>query len=250
MMNSITTLLFVTALVTGSAFCESGQPQSCAPEAEKKVIAVILGKDITADEEEDLSRLIVQPLLEQFVKENKLEPTDDDLDVFVRRSEEIQRERMITLGKDKLRLDEELKSPLLSPKERAAKEAHLKNINFILKSDLEMKKKNLGKEEEHRKGQRAIGQHFVKMWKINQALYAKYKGRVIFQQAGPEPLDAYRDFLKEQEREGAFQIVDKGIAVSFWKYYTDDSMHVFSPKEEAAKMMNTPWWLMKKEEKK
>lgn len=86
--------------------------------------------------------------------------------------------------------------------------------------------------------------------KGNSALYAKYKGRVIFQQGGPEPLDAYREFLKEQEQKGVFKIMDQGAKKAFWNYYTDDSMHVFTPAEKAAELINTPWWLMKKEEEK
>jgi hypothetical protein len=60
-----------------------------------------------------------------------------------------------------------------------------------------------GMEDQMRLMKRQIAQQFVKSWKINKALYAQYGGRVIFQQAGVEPLDAYRDFLKEQEKKGA-----------------------------------------------
>ena len=56
-------------------------------------------------------------------------------------------------------------------------------------------------------------------------------GRVIFQQAGPEPLDACRDFLKEQQKMRAFQILDTKHEAS---------------KEEGARFINTPWWLMEK----
>ena len=32
----------------------------------------------------------------------------------------------------------------------------------------------------------------IRQWKINKALYDQYGGRIIYQQLGPEPLDAYR----------------------------------------------------------
>ena len=68
---------------------------------------------------------------------------------------------------------------------------------------------------------------------------------MIFQQAGAEPLDAYRDFLKEQEKNGAFKIMDKTDESEFWKYFTNDAMHKFYSKDEGAKFINTPWWMMK-----
>ena len=91
---------------------------------------------------------------------------------------------------------------------------------------------------------RQMARSFVKSWKINKALYEKYGGRVIFQQAGPEPLDAYRDFLKEQEKKGAFQIRDKQYEPEFWRYFTNDAMHTFYDKDDGTKFINTPWWLM------
>jgi hypothetical protein len=101
-----------------------------------------------------------------------------------------------------------------------------------------------GMEDQMRLMKRQIAQQFVKSWKINKALYAQYGGRVIFQQAGVEPLDAYRDFLKEQEKKGAFQIIDKQYEPEFWRYFTNDAMHRFCDKNEGAKFINTPWWMM------
>ena len=46
----------------------------------------------------------------------------------------------------------------------------------------------------------------IRQWKSNRQLYREYGGRVIFQQFGPEPLDAYRRFLEEQQNAGAFEV--------------------------------------------
>ena len=89
-----------------------------------------------------------------------------------------------------------------------------------------------------------MARNFVQSWKVNQALFKEYKGRVIFQQAGPEPLDAYRDFLKEYEKKGAFRILDKTYEAGFWCYFTNEDMHVFYPEDEGAEIINTPWWMM------
>jgi hypothetical protein len=88
----------------------------------------------------------------------------------------------------------------------------------------EMEERSKGMEEKLRPVKRKSARMFVKRWMVNKALFAKYGGRVIFQQAGAEPLDAYRDFLKEQEKYGAFQILDKQYQAPFWRYFTNDAM--------------------------
>jgi hypothetical protein len=136
-----------------------------------------------------------------------------------------------------------LKSPI-SEKDRKDKEAQLQSIEKILKTKRDLKELSGGMEEQMRTARRNLAQRFVRAWKINKALYAKYGGRIIFQQGGVEPLDAYRDFLKEQEKKGTFQIVDKNYEAPFWKYFTNDAMHTFYAKEEGEKFINTPWWMM------
>ena len=80
-------------------------------------------------------------------------------------------------------------------------------------------------------------------------MYEKYGGRVIFQQAGPEPVDAYRDFLKEKERQKAFQIYDPKLNEAFWDYFVNGG-HTFYSKEEGEKSMKNPWWEMEADIKK
>jgi hypothetical protein len=99
-------------------------------------------------------------------------------------------------------------------------------------------------EEEMRAANLEVAKSFVTTWKVNKAFYDQYGGRVIFQQFGPEPVDAYRDFLKEQEREGAFEILDPQYEDEFWDNFVNDSSHSFLSAEEGKEAMTTPWWLM------
>lgn len=95
-------------------------------------------------------------------------------------------------------------------------------------------------EEEWREAARKT----IRRYKINRALYEQYGGRVIFQQLGPEPIDAYRAFLEEQQESGSFRIVDPSLVEEFWAYLTDDRIHSFYPPEEAERVMTRPWWLL------
>jgi len=97
---------------------------------------------------------------------------------------------------------------------------------------------------EGRAAREQIGAAFIRQWKVNRALWQQYGGRIIFQQGGPEPLDAYRQFLEESRSRGDFEILDKGLEDAFWKYYRDDSIHSFyaSGSTEEAQAFATPPW--------
>ena len=86
---------------------------------------------------------------------------------------------------------------------------------------------------------------FIRQWKINRALYQQYGGRIVFQQGGPEPLDAYRKFLDESAARGDFRITNPEIDAGFWRYYRDDSIHEFFKPGSAveAKAFADPPWL-------
>ena len=89
-----------------------------------------------------------------------------------------------------------------------------------------------------------IATAFIRQWKINRALYQHYGGRIIFQQGGPEPLDAYRRFLDESAARGDFRITNPELEAGFWRYYRDDSIHEFfkpGSAEEAKAFADPPW---------
>jgi len=173
-----------------------------------------------------------------------VEPTNQELDDFVSKTKEQEKKQLIKFKKDRKKLLAELKATTLSERERKDKKSQLKTIESILKTMGEMNGRTEGVKKQLRAMERQNARQYVRSWKINKALYAKYGGRVIFQQAGVEPLDAYRDFLREQEKNRAFQILDKKYEASFWRYFTNDAMHTFYPKDDGAKFINTPWWMM------
>jgi hypothetical protein len=83
-------------------------------------------------------------------------------------------------------------------------------------------------------------------YKIYQALYHQYKGRVIFQQAGPEPLDAFRQFFEKQQSKGKFKFYNKDAEDLFWDYYRNVGHTCITDPKEVEKTMNTKWWLQDK----
>jgi hypothetical protein len=88
-----------------------------------------------------------------------------------------------------------------------------------------------------------MSRYMLRNFKVNQALYRTYGGRVIFQQMGPEPLDAYKKLMLAGQKKGTFEIVDRSYDAGFWKYVTDETMHVFVSEKEGRDLMTTQWWL-------
>lgn len=240
-MRSVIAAGLVTA-VAATCLAQAESPET--KDTPEPAIAVVLGKKIAATDRKRISELILKPLFEQYAREQKLEPTPEELDLFVTASEIQQQETLKKFGRDRDRLQEELKAPTLSEQERKDKETKLKQLRNILQSLTADKPLTADEAKQQRAGRRVVAEHFVKAWKVNKALYEKYGGRVIFQQAGPEPLDAYRKFLQEQEQKLAFRIDDEEASAAFWKYFKDDSMHVFlKDREKAADAINRPWWM-------
>jgi hypothetical protein len=92
--------------------------------------------------------------------------------------------------------------------------------------------------------QREMARGIIRQWKINKALYDQFGGRIVYQQLGPEPLDAYREFLRQREADGAFAIPDQALEASFWRFFIDDSIHDFMTPGGAdeARAFTTPPW--------
>jgi hypothetical protein len=239
----ILAFLLMISLTGGAAFAQTPPAQS----SEQKVIAVVLGKKIRVKDKARLNGLIFGTLLERFAQDNRIEPTEEELDTFIRKTGELKRRQQEEddikemVIKKRKQLQAELQSGTLSVGERKTKESSLKKIDKDFRPDGTMRE---AAAEKVRLMKRRMALQFVRRWKINKALFAKYEGRVIFQQVGPEPLDAYRDFLREQEKKGAFKILDEKYKAPFWRYFTNDAMHSFYPDDEGAKFINTPWWMM------
>jgi len=127
---------------------------------------------------------------------------------------------------------------------QAEKDAYVAHVREALSEDPAVPEE-LGEESEQDKAARQeIAAAFIMQWKINRALWKHYGGRIIYQQGGPEPLDAYRNFLEERQAARDFEIADEKLAPGFWRYYRDDSIHSFyepGSSDEAQAFDTAPW---------
>jgi hypothetical protein len=206
----------------------------------------VLGTEIRTSDPEELRYLVLRTLTDRYGTEHGIEVTPDEIDGYLARMaavrEQDRRERDARLAE----IESQLAAPTLADEQRAALSGE-RDMLSQLQRDLAQTPATPQEAAEEAQARRTVAAAFIRQWKINQALYRDYGGRIIFQQGGPEPLDAYRRFLEAQQRQGAFAIADKELEAAFWRYYKDDAIHSFYPtgSAEEAQAFASPWWLTK-----
>lgn len=128
----------------------------------------------------------------------------------------------------------------------AEKAAFVEHLRSALRKDPNFADSGLDAEgsAEEQAAREQIAAAFILQWKINRALYQQYGGRIVYQQGGPEPLDAYRKFLDESAARNDFAIVNQDLEAGFRRYYRDEAIHDFlepGSAEEARAFADPPW---------
>ena len=203
-----------------------------------------LGTVIHTQDAEELRYVILKRLTDRYANEKGITVTQAEKAAYVKRVQEVvqnDRERQLARRNE---LSRKLAAGGLPEAERKALESELDTTNNTLAALGERGSGAPAPEEV--KAREEIAAAFIRQWKINRALYQQYGGRIIFQQGGPEPLDAYRRFLEEARSHGDFEIADKDLEAGFWRYYLNDAIHSFYvvDSKEEAQALGTPPWLM------
>lgn len=280
MLRSLPALGFLLGLALAAPAQAQPQTDSPAPAeaiaaAAQRVVALSMGTQITEgdlklderlielnqtslDEEafaewyrrarvERLTELIFVPLLGEYARSNGLDATQAEVDDFIARSDRARDEAEAQFTAQKEALEAELARAAISPSERAHMESQLETLKTILGSKAEMEKRareRFGEDYESRMREidEDLARQTIVAWKLNKSLFDKYRGRVVYRQDGPEPLDAYAAFLADRKKEGAFGIYDADLQAAFWDALQDENLHDFYTPEESHDIMQTPWW--------
>lgn len=232
----------ISGIVACLILCQVHANETTSAPKDKEVIATVLGKEIFAKDSQRASGIIMRDLLMEYAREHKIEVSDEELNAYAsamhKREEKHQREWQ----QNRDQLVKELESDSLTEAQRSEKQNRLALLERLLQQQEEMNKQIT--EEQKRLAMHEVGKQVILQWKINQSLFQKYGGRVTFQQAGPEPVDAYREFLQEERSKGSFLFFNEELDTEFGKYFADDSKHMFiTDSEETRLLMNSPWWL-------
>lgn len=209
------------------------------------LVAEVMGTKIHSADSDEMKYVILGKLMDRYAADHDIDVKPAEIDTYV---ESLQRMAERDRKRHEVRRQEiarELKATSLTEAERKSLLSELAAVNEHLNFVDEMTKSAGMNPDEVRQAREQVAAAFIRQWKVNRALYKQYGGRVIFQQGGPEPLDAYRLFLQEQQEKGAFTILDEAFKEKFWKYYLTDSKHSFYPagSKEEEQVFDIPWWL-------
>jgi len=165
--------------------------------------ATVLGQEIRTADANEMQQAVLTRLLGRYAVEHGIEVSEAEVDAYVLQMQQATvADSNLTAAAD------------LAPDEAAQADAF----------------------------RRDMGRALIRQWKLNRALFEQYGGRVVYQQLGPEPLDAYRQYLEEQQAAGALTIHVRALESEFWRYFTDDSMYeFFEPGTEASAFEVPPW---------
>ena len=228
--------LLFCAVAAGCAHSTYGDP--AVP-----VAGTVLGTVVHTRDAEELRHVVLRELTNRYAQEQGIVVTQAEKDAYVRHVQEgLAKDRAQKMAR-RADLAGRLTAGGLPDAERSRLADEIASLDDFLAALGDPGAAKADPQEEEARQQVAAA--FIRQWKINRALYQQYGGRIIFQQGGPEPLDAYRLFLEERQSRGDFRIVDKNLEAAFWRYYRDDSIHSFYPpgSREEAQAFDVPWWL-------
>lgn len=212
--------------------------------AQAPLAARVLDTEIRTDDAGEMQSAILKSLFERYEEEHGIIVEDSEIEAFIAH---LDRVKQADLAKQAARLElieRRLRSASLDASERQSLQAERDRIEEFISNMTD--EQSLSAEEALQAAamRRSFAEEMIMHWKLNQALYQQYGGRVAGQQLGPEPIDAYRKFLEEQSRKGAFEILRRDFERDFWRYFTDDSMHSFLGPEdfgEGGPFASPPW---------
>ncbi|MGB5742008.1 MAG: META domain-containing protein [Sedimenticolaceae bacterium] len=166
--------------------------------------ATVLGEEVRTEDAREMQDIILSRLFDRYADERDIRATDLEIDTYVEKTRRGMRAKGLT-AEDTLTTEE------------AAQVDQMR---------------------------RDMGRSMIRQWKLNRALHEEFGGRIIFQQFGPEPIDAYRRYLGGRQAAGDFTIHDATFETAFWDYFTNDSKHDFyepGSADEAVAFATPPW---------
>jgi hypothetical protein len=172
---------------------------------EEAAVARVMGEKIRVQDPQKAQSLVLTRLFDDYAEKNGLAATQEEVSAYLA---DMDRRLKEDLGDEYEGLDD------LSAEEAA----------------------------EVRRMRSAMAASIIRQWKINRSLYQEYGGRVIYQQLGPEPLDAYREYLEARQQAGDFEFLDEEAGRVFWDYFTNERRHSFMDDAGAKQAFaRAPW---------
>ena len=209
------------------------------------VVAEVLGMQIRTKNPDEMQGIIMQKLFQDYAKQNKIAASQKDIDLYIANVEQFMLADRKNKDARRIEIQQQFKAGSLPAEQTKQLQSELATLESLHQYDLqEDREKKLAPETVYRDMQPAA-KAIIEHWMINKALYQQYRGRIIVQQLGPEPLDAIYAYLQEQQKKGAFKIYKPSFEAPFWAYFVTDSKHSFYKQgsKEERQAFDQPFWL-------
>lgn len=197
---------------------------------------------------EMLRARVWKAVFEDFARSHNIDPTEAEIVSNIENHRRLKTQGDAERASQHEALIAELKSSVLSEDRRKQAQQHLDNLNKL--ADFERRRAQELRDPARRKlqeqSERKVAEQWVRQWKLNQALYREFGGRIIFQQAGWEPIDAYRQLLQQYESKKAFIIADATLHAAVYGYF--EHKFVYADETKARFYFEKPYWERTREE--
>ena len=205
------------------------------------LVGRVLGQAVHARDAEELRDHVLRMLTDRFAAAEGITVAREEIDAYVASTAAALARELAEAVARRDALKSEVAAGKLPAERKTQVEREIASAQQLI---AELSPARSAAAAEERQARAEVAAAFIRQWKINGALQRKYGGRIIFQQAGPEPLDATRRFLEAAEAIGDFAIADPRLEEPFWAYYRDDARHSFYKpgRREAAEAFTTPPW--------
>ena len=191
---------------------------------------------------EALRTRVWKAVFEDYARQRNIVPTEAEITSQIEGHERMKQRTDAERARQRAALIEELKSPSLTDPRRKAAQQHLDVLNqsaeFDAKRSQELRDPTQKKTQQD--AERHVAEYWVRSWKLNQSLYREYGGRIAFQQAGWEPVDAYRKLLDQYAAKKAFVIPDPALRAAVYSYF--DHKFVYADETQARFYFEKPYW--------
>jgi hypothetical protein len=152
-----------------------------------------------------------KPISDRFMQERRIAATEEEIADYKRASRE-RRQMHLRETEDQLeKVKGVLGSPGLSSEARTELAKEQAKLEFILPRLRDASAADVSGD---------LARIFIVARKTERELHKTYGGRVIFQQAGPEALDARRRLFEMAEARGDLKFDDAGVRHLFYYYFT------------------------------
>lgn len=191
-----------------------------------------------------------QAVFDDYARTRALAPTEAEIVSQIEGQRRMKARSDAERARQREALVVELKSPSVSEKRRKQARQHLdlliKLAEFDAKREAELRDPAMHKIQ--LESERRVAEHWVRQWKLNQVLYREFGGRIIFQQAGWEPIDAYRKLLDRYAAKKAFVVHDPELRTAVYSYF--EHKFVYADDAKARFYFEKPYWERTPEEMK